>query len=102
MKNADRDVFEKIKQKIVENPLLKTTANTITALYYAMKMGLPLSVHDVIMELLRRYNVISGPNYCTGPSATRAMLMNIANTMNKRLITELQSSHFPVTLSLDG
>ena len=102
LQNADKTMLDKIRDKVVANPLLKTTAITLTAIYYQMRMGLPLSAHDVIMDLLRRFNVITGPNYCVGEYAARNMLMSIANNMQNRLIAHLQSSSAPVTLSLDG
>ena len=102
VENADRDILEKIREKIIANPLLETTAINLIAFYYQMKMGLALSAHDVIMGLLRRFKVITGPNYCIGPVASKHMLMSIANNMQNRLITHLQQSNFPTTLSLDG
>ena len=96
------DILEMIRQKIVDNPLLEQTAITLTAVYYEIRMGLSTYGHETVMELLKRFKIVSPQNYCFGRKTAGEMALSIAKNMNERLKTALQASNYPSTITLDG
>ena len=99
---APDDIIEKIEQKILDNPLHSSTVKTLTAVYYEVRLGLSTYAHASVMELLRRFKVIEGENYCVERRMARRIIVTMAGSMTERLRKYLQSSTMPAVLTLDG
>ena len=100
---SDGDIFDKI-MKITNdaNPLDRTTAKVITTVYYENFLNLPSLAHPTMMELLKRFKVFEGENYCLTRQKSAAMTISIGTTMHNLLVESLKQSDFVANIQIDG
>ena len=100
---SDGDIFEKILQ-IAEttDKFDVVTAKVITAVYYENHLGISAHSHPTIMELMRRFKVFEGENYCLTLPIQLRMSKSIGSTMHKMLVESLKKSTFAANLQIDG
>ena len=72
------------------------TAKVITAVYYENHLGISANAHPTIMELLRRYKVFEGENYCLSYPIQLRMTKSIGSTMHNLLVQSLKKSTYAI------
>ena len=93
------DIFKKIMtMSHDQNPLDDPTKTVLTTVYYEAQLGISNNVHPYFIELLRRFKVIVGENYCQTRHYARQATISMASTMNKILANSLRQSNFPASI----